>query len=198
MDTIDDVAIALGLELPDDFAQKILKRNRENAVANELRGTGRTVRMLLHATLSLVNGDKIRIMAHNYGYAKDLTWMVREWGRKLGCDPSLIMTPTVNPLWGTDAKVHRDHYFGDGVWFVYLLECADSTYYIGISTDVGARLKLHNSGRGAKYTRGRLPVVLLYTVPVGSLSDAASMERKLKKMNREAKLKWFRSLSKSY
>ncbi|MGH9863309.1 MAG: GIY-YIG nuclease family protein [Candidatus Acidiferrales bacterium] len=46
-------------------------------------------------------------------------------------------------------------------WFVYLLECADGTYYTGVAPDVEERLQKHNAARGAKYTRGRRPVRLV-------------------------------------
>ena len=47
-------------------------------------------------------------------------------------------------------------------WFVYIVECIDKTFYTGISTDVNKRIITHNKGKGAKYTRSRLPVVLRY------------------------------------
>ena len=47
-------------------------------------------------------------------------------------------------------------------WSVYILECADGTLYTGISTDLCQRVQKHNEGKGAKYTRGRTPVTLIY------------------------------------
>ena len=51
----------------------------------------------------------------------------------------------------------------DSKAYMYVVECADGTLYTGYTTDVERRLKTHNSGKGAKYTRARLPVCLLYT-----------------------------------
>ncbi|MBP9762841.1 GIY-YIG nuclease family protein [Patescibacteria group bacterium] len=75
------------------------------------------------------------------------------------------------------------------VWWVYLLRCADDTFYIGISTDVDKRLACHNAGRGAKYTRGRLPVICVWREKVGSESLAKQREAALKKLSREDKRK---------
>ncbi|MEK7303835.1 MAG: GIY-YIG nuclease family protein, partial [Pseudomonadota bacterium] len=47
-------------------------------------------------------------------------------------------------------------------WIVYMLLCADQSLYTGVATDIEARLSTHNAGKGAKYTRGRLPVKLVY------------------------------------
>jgi len=76
------------------------------------------------------------------------------------------------------------------VWYVYLLRCRDNTLYAGITTDLKKRLKAHNSGLdGAKYTRTRRPVKLVYTERFASRSAAARREHELKKMGRLLKLK---------
>ena len=67
-------------------------------------------------------------------------------------------------------------------WFVYILECSDSTLYTGIATDVEARLLEHNAGRGAKYTRARLPVTLVYTEKVEDRSAALRREHAIKRL----------------
>lgn len=69
------------------------------------------------------------------------------------------------------------------LWQVYILKCCDGTLYTGIAKDVVARVKKHNSGQGAKYTRGRLPVELLYTESVGSHGDALRREMEIKRMS---------------
>lgn len=75
-------------------------------------------------------------------------------------------------------------------WFVYLLRCADGSFYAGITTDVERRLAEHNSDDvlGARYTRGRRPVDLVHVEPAESRSDATRRERALKKMRHGAKL----------
>lgn len=72
-------------------------------------------------------------------------------------------------------------------FFVYLLECSDKTYYCGYTTDVKARLAKHNAGKGAKYTRGRLPAKLAYFERKSSKSAAIKREAEIKKMQRTQK-----------
>lgn len=71
---------------------------------------------------------------------------------------------------------------------VYMLECKDGTLYTGWTTDVAARVKAHNEGAGAKYTKGRGPVALIYTESFESKSDALRREMAIKKLSREQKL----------
>lgn len=73
-------------------------------------------------------------------------------------------------------------------WHVYLLRCADDSLYCGISNDVAARLATHNAGRGARYTRPRLPVVLVYAEACSDRSQAAQREAAIKRLARPAKL----------
>lgn len=72
--------------------------------------------------------------------------------------------------------------------YVYILKCADNTLYTGWTTDLVARLKTHNAGKGAKYTKARLPVALLYSETFESKSDALKREYAIKKLTREKKL----------
>ena len=73
-------------------------------------------------------------------------------------------------------------------WTVYILVCADGTYYTGIARDVARRLARHQAGRGAKYTKTRLPVRLLATSGPMSQGDALRLERRIKKLPRAKKL----------
>jgi putative endonuclease len=73
-------------------------------------------------------------------------------------------------------------------WFVYLLRCGDGTLYCGIALDALARLKQHQSGKGAKYTKGRGDLELVYSEPCASKSEALKRERAIKKMKRPDKL----------
>ena len=75
----------------------------------------------------------------------------------------------------------------EGVWHVYILECADGTLYTGISNDVRGRVERHNLGRGAKYTRSRLPVALIYAEVAGERAAALKREHEIKRMTREGK-----------
>ena len=72
-------------------------------------------------------------------------------------------------------------------WYVYLLECADGTLYTGITLDPERRVKQHNAGRGARYTRSRLPVRLLGSMPVQDQREAMSMERRVKRCTPQRK-----------
>jgi putative endonuclease len=76
-----------------------------------------------------------------------------------------------------------------GAWYLYLLRCGDGNLYTGISNDVARRLAAHRAGRGARYLRGRGPIVLARKVRVGPLSAALRVERKVKRMPRERKEK---------
>jgi len=76
------------------------------------------------------------------------------------------------------------------VYFVYLVSCKDSTFYAGITTDVARRVTEHNtSPKGAKYTRARRPVQLVYSKKYKTRSAAQTAEAKIKKLPRAAKLK---------
>lgn len=72
--------------------------------------------------------------------------------------------------------------------FVYIVECADKTLYTGWTTDVERRVKTHNAGRGARYTRYRRPVRLVYVEELPDRSAAMKRERAIKKMSRTRKL----------
>lgn len=73
-------------------------------------------------------------------------------------------------------------------YFVYILLCADGTLYTGITDDVARRAAVHNSGRGAKYTRGRCPVQVVYREACADKSAALKREAAIKKLSRERKL----------
>lgn len=73
-------------------------------------------------------------------------------------------------------------------WYVYILKCADGTLYTGITNDLEARLKKHNAGKGAKYTRGRKPVVLVHSQQCEDKSTALKVECSIKKKTRAQKL----------
>jgi putative endonuclease len=74
-------------------------------------------------------------------------------------------------------------------WSVYILKCADTSLYTGVTTDTKRRAKEHNSGKlGAKYTRARRPVELLYTEACEDRSDACKREAAIKKLTRQQKL----------
>ena len=62
------------------------------------------------------------------------------------------------------------------LFYTYIVECNDKTLYTGYTTDVEARIKTHNSGKGAKYTRSRLPVKLVYFEEHETKSEAMSRE----------------------
>jgi putative endonuclease len=71
-----------------------------------------------------------------------------------------------------------------GGWYVYMLRCNDESLYTGITTDPARRLKEHNSSpKGARYTRARRPVQLVYQEEAASHSAAAKREYQLKKMS---------------
>jgi predicted GIY-YIG superfamily endonuclease len=73
-------------------------------------------------------------------------------------------------------------------WFVYVLRCRDGSLYTGVTTDLARRLAAHQSGRGARYTRGRLPVRLVYRERAASRGAALRREASIKRLRRAAKL----------
>ena len=76
------------------------------------------------------------------------------------------------------------------MYYVYIVQCADGTLYTGITSDLIRRLAEHNSSvRGAKYTRGRRPVTLLYSEEFFDRSTASAAEFQIKKLSRAEKLR---------
>ncbi len=67
-------------------------------------------------------------------------------------------------------------------WYVYIVRCADNTLYTGVSTNVVDRVATHNNGRGAKYTRARLPVRLVYSEAAADRSSAQQREYVIRKL----------------
>jgi len=78
------------------------------------------------------------------------------------------------------------------MYFVYIVECADRTLYIGSTNDIEKRIHTHNTSNvGAKYTRGRRPVVLKYSESFDSKGEALKREHELKQMTRDQKINLF-------
>lgn len=73
-------------------------------------------------------------------------------------------------------------------WYVYILRCGDDTLYTGSTDDIARRLTAHNSGKGAKYTRGRGPLELVYSEELSTHSDALKREIAIKRLTRKEKL----------
>ena len=76
-------------------------------------------------------------------------------------------------------------------WHVYIVRCADGTLYCGATNDLKGRIKAHDAGQGAKYTRGRGPVELVFRRRMGSKSAALIEEARLKRLTRREKLALF-------
>lgn len=73
-------------------------------------------------------------------------------------------------------------------YWVYILKCADDTLYTGVAVDVQKRESVHNSGKGAKYTRSRLPVKVVYCEKCADKGTALRRENEIKKLSRAKKL----------
>lgn len=78
-------------------------------------------------------------------------------------------------------------------WILYILECKDGSLYTGITDDLQRRLAAHRAGKGAKYTRGRSPLILRYTERCADHSAALRREIEIKKLDRSEKLKLLKS-----
>ncbi len=72
-------------------------------------------------------------------------------------------------------------------WFVYILRCSDNSLYCGATTDLGRRIEAHDSGAGARYTRSRLPVRLVWHVQTKSKSEAFKEEFRIKRLQKDEK-----------
>lgn len=83
---------------------------------------------------------------------------------------------------GIQMKIKRE-----GAFYVYIVQCTNGHYYTGYTNDLEARIKLHNSGHGAKFLRGKLPVVLVYSKEYKYYKNALNAERNLKKLTRAQK-----------
>ncbi len=79
-------------------------------------------------------------------------------------------------------------------YYCYILRCSDGSFYTGWTTDPERRLRQHNAGRGARYTRARRPVCLAYLEPQPSRTEAMRRERRLKALARPRKLALIASL----
>lgn len=75
------------------------------------------------------------------------------------------------------------------MFYVYILKCSDDTLYTGYTVDLDNRINTHNNGLGAKYTRGRLPVELVYEEVCDSKSSAMKREISIKKLSRGEKIR---------
>ena len=73
------------------------------------------------------------------------------------------------------------------IWYLYIVRCGDGSLYTGITTDVSRRLEAHRRGKGAKYTRGRGPLELVYQQLCGTHSDALRRELEVKALSRTQK-----------
>jgi putative endonuclease len=79
-------------------------------------------------------------------------------------------------------------------WFVYIVECVDKTLYTGITTDMERRINEHNSSsKGAKYTKTRRPVYMVYFESVSDRSTASKREAEIKKLSKKEKLSLIRT-----
>jgi len=81
-------------------------------------------------------------------------------------------------------------------WVVYLVECSDETLYAGITTDVEARVAKHNEGIGAKYTRTRRPVALVYEEQAVDRGAALKREHEIKQMSAAEKRRMIQEVAK--
>lgn len=88
----------------------------------------------------------------------------------------------------TGQAVESDAVHAPDGWAVYMLRCCDGSLYTGATNDLPARLKRHQAGKGAAYTRSRLPVRLVFSEPAADRSGALRREAALKRLTRDEKL----------
>jgi len=75
------------------------------------------------------------------------------------------------------------------MWYIYILKCSDGSLYTGITNNLNKRVLTHNKGKGAKYTKTRLPVVLMASFEAEDRSKASKEEYRIKQLSRKEKLK---------
>jgi predicted GIY-YIG superfamily endonuclease len=80
-------------------------------------------------------------------------------------------------------------------WYLYIVRCNDDTLYTGITKDIDDRINIHNSSKGAKYTRSRLPVELIYSEEHESESSVRKREMEIKSWTREKKIELIKNYS---
>lgn len=90
---------------------------------------------------------------------------------------------TARSVKAKDSKTSQN----SATWIVYIVQCADGTFYTGISNNLERRLKQHNAGTASRYTRYRLPVTLIYQAVQPTKSAALKRELEIKKLSRKAK-----------
>lgn len=93
-------------------------------------------------------------------------------------------------------EIHEIYFGKDHKAYMYVLECADGSLYTGYTTDLDKRIATHNAGKGAKYTKTRLPVKLIYSETFNHKNAAMSAEARFKQKTRQQKLDYIREHSK--
>ena len=74
-----------------------------------------------------------------------------------------------------------------GQYYVYIVKCANETYYTGYTSNIEKRIKAHNNNRGAKYLKGKQPIELVYAKPYAYYKNALKGEKEIKKLTRQQK-----------
>ncbi len=92
------------------------------------------------------------------------------------------------------AVENKNNKMKQGVFYVYILQCADGSLYTGFTNDPEKRFQAHNLGKGAKYTRSRLPVTPVYVEQFTTEHDARSREWHIKRLTRAQKLELIEQL----
>ncbi|MGM0446364.1 MAG: GIY-YIG nuclease family protein [Bacillota bacterium] len=82
--------------------------------------------------------------------------------------------------------------------YVYIVRCSDDTFYTGYTNDLDRRIQMHNDGQGAKYTKGRRPVKLVYSEKFKSKSKAMKREYEIKQLKRANKLMLIKDKSEKF
>ena len=90
-------------------------------------------------------------------------------------------------------RINLKRYEDENNWNIYILECSDKSLYTGSTNNVSKRFEDHNSGSGAKYTKARLPVKLLFQKKIGTKSEACKEEYRIKQLSRTEKLELIKS-----
>ena len=142
----------------------------------------------------LLNSDNIGKLAIEL-LNKERKEILKKWNNLGFLDGIKLGKPKKNLAMFFEPDSHQflDGYEDTDRWCVYILECFDYTLYTGMSKNIVKRLKMHRKGKGAKYTRGRLPLTLVAYKVVESKSEALKLEYKVKKQHKHDKIDFLRS-----
>lgn len=170
-----------GIGKHSDETKRIMSEKKKGKPAHNKGKPGLSGEQVGNATLTQEQADQIR---EEYLTVKSSIKLAK----KYGVSKTTILSILKNKRYKNGKE---EMGLPPKPWFVYIIQSSkDNTLYTGITLDVEARLKTHNDGKGARYTKGRGPFLIVKSFKRFSKSDALKLEYRLKQLSREDKLKY--------